>query len=324
MTTGRYDVRGDARSVAERALHVRIDDDAISRWAQSTDPAAIRPIERPAELTFSGPPEETARWILLLDALNFCFWSPAGTTPWQVEHAGRRWHRYYALVACLHRAVAADRTWLEPQRWAAVTAEQVAELFAGQGRIPMLADRVRIMRETGRVTLERYDSRCMAILERAEFDAVQIACDLADAFSSFRDIHDYNGSNVAILKRAQIFAADIAVAMPQVDGPSLGHLSNLTAFADYRLPQVLRHLDVLRLAPAFEADIENGKHIAPSSEREIELRVCTIEAVERMVSSLRNRRGADVPAWMLDEYLWERSHDPDVRLKHHLTLTWFY
>ncbi len=318
-----FDVRADAAYVAEHAALVHIDAAAILAWSQRVDLSAIKPNQRPAELRFTGSPAEFAAWMLLLDSLNFCFWTSEGRL-WEVEYRGRTWQRYYALVACLHRAVADDRGWLAPQRWAALSTEQASRLFAGRGAIPMLEERVRILNEIGRTTVECFAGEPMRIVEDARFDAARIAGTLANAFASFRDVHDYNGRSVAILKRAQIFAADLAEAWAGVQGPKILHLEALTAFADYRIPQVLRQLGVLRLAPGLEAQIEAGAAIISSSPAEIELRACAIHAVERMVTALASQRQASIPAWIVDEYLWEQSHHPEVMLQHHRTVTAFY
>ena len=319
----RYDVRGDCQKVSEQAERVLIDPEAIARWAAEVDPGAIRPAPRPPELCVTGTPAELARWVLLLDCLNFCFWT-TDEVPWTIEHAGRSWRRYSALVAALHRAVSRDRGWLEPARWASATSREVEDLFAGRGRIPLLAERVGILNETGKVAIERFDGEPIHLVESARFDAAAIAAHVADAFNSFRDVHLYKGRPVAILKRAQIFAADLAHAWADLGGPGVVGLASLTAFADYRIPQMLRHLGVLILDRDFEARIEARQRIEPSSREEIELRACSIWAVEEMVRALQAQRGVSIRSWLLDEYLWDRSHDPQVRLEHHRTVTFYY
>ncbi|MBI4580504.1 MAG: hypothetical protein HY718_12425 [Planctomycetes bacterium] len=318
-----YDVRADTQFVARRARRVRVDGHAILAWTRAVDPAAIRPVVRPAELTFRGSIEELVRWTLLLDSLNFCFWTSDGQ-PWEVEYAGRTWGRYYALVASLHRAVHRDPSWLDPGRWTRARIEEVGRLFAGRGCIPMLARRVEILNEIGRTVVQQFGGKPVRLAEQAGFDAVRIACGLADVFESFRDVHAYDGRRIAILKRAQIFAADLAVALEATEGPRVINLESLTAFADYRVPQILRHLGILALDPGLERSIEAGEWVPASSEAEIEIRCCSIWAVQRMVEALRIEREAHKPAWMLDEYLWEQSHRPEVTVQHHRTLTSFY
>lgn len=308
--------------VSQRARWVRIDPAAIEAWADRVNPADIKPAPRPTELQIVGEAERTGRWVLLVDCLNFCFWCEG--EPWQIDYQGRSWGRYMALVAALHRAIGQDERWLTPEHWASVEHAEVERIFAGRGRLPMMEDRTRIIQATGRTLLERYGGRVMAMVEAAQFDAGQIAARIACDFEDFRDMPDYDGRQVPILKRAQIFASDLAATWRDTGGPTIQNVDSLTAFADYRLPQLLRHWHMIRLEPELEQRIEAGSILAAGSEEEIELRACTVWAVELMVQALQRRRNLKLPSWLVDEYLWDHSHDPDVTVKHHYTLTWYY
>ena len=64
-------------------------------------------------------------------------------------------------------------------------------------------------------------------------------------------VHDrYQGSLIHFYKRAQILVADLWAAFGCQTSSDNGHfasfvdISRLTMFADYRVPQILRHLDV--------------------------------------------------------------------------------
>lgn len=320
---GPRDVRTAAEYVARTAQRVHINTAAIDAWAEAVDPARIQPAPRPAELRFQGSPDEIARWVLLLDALNFCFWSDA-EPGWSIDYRGRTWSRYGALVAALHRAVAEDRRWLQPDRWADATADDLERLFAGGGRIPLLEERRRILNETGCVALDRWHGEPIRLAEEAQFDASRLVFLVVESFPSFRDVPTYGGVPTPLLKRAQILAADLAETWGASGGPAMDGLASLTAFADYRIPQVLRHLHILRLESALEAAIEARQLVERSSPEEVEIRACSIHAVELMCRALGSRKHAAVPAWRLDEYLWARSHDADVAVQHHRTLSSCY
>ena len=228
------------------------------------------------------------------------------------------------MAAGIHRAVNADRSWLDAERWQGATLADVEHIFSGTGRIPMLEARVRILNETGDVLIRKWAGQAGRIAEAAEFQAHCIAELLARDFPSFCDAADHHGRPVAILKRAQIFATNLAEAFARVGGPMIHGLEKLTAFADYRIPQALRHLCVLRLESQLAARIESKQLIPAGSAEEVELRACTVHAVELMTRAVHERHGTAVPAWKMDEFLWHHSHDPEVSVEHHRTLTWFY
>lgn len=94
--------------------------------------------------------------------------------------------------------------------------------------------------------LARFGGRASNLVHAARQSAVELVSLLAGNFPGFRDHAIYRGQQVFFYKRAQIFAADIYGAF---DGRGLGKfkdIAELTMFADYRVPVVLRKLGVLR------------------------------------------------------------------------------
>src|SRR5579872_6821304 len=49
--------------------------------------------------------ERTVNWLLLLDALNFCFWAEKEQPRWTIDYRGERLNGYWAEAAALKRAV---------------------------------------------------------------------------------------------------------------------------------------------------------------------------------------------------------------------------
>ena len=59
-------------------------------------------------------------------------------------------------------------------------------------------------------------------------------------------------------------------------------LHKLTMFADYRVPQILRSVGVLEYSTELSEKIDNYVEIIHGSLEEVELRACTIIAVEKL------------------------------------------
>jgi hypothetical protein len=311
------DVLESAEHVVGRAQSARVDEGAAKAWATGRGPADFPTPEHPAELAFDGDREASARVCLLLTSLNFCFW---GERPWSVEYRGRTWTRTYAMFAGVLRAIKQDPAWLTARRWARADEAAVGDVFRGVGQIPLLAERRAVLNETGQVLEEQFGGRLQRAVDQADSDAPSLAYLLAEFFPSFRDVADYGGRPVAFLKRAQLCAADLHRMWQRGGGDGLQGLDRLTAFADYRLPQYLRHVGILELAPELAARIQRHEEIPAGSREEIELRAATIWATE----IIRREMNGAVPAWRIDFVLWKRSHDPDVTIEHHRTRTVFY
>lgn len=305
------------------ARHVTIHPDVVGSFARRLATEGIQAADD--DLVYRGSRSAVANFILLTDALNFCFWSDA---PWEVEYAGRPWTRTLAMVAGVRRGVDADPAWLTAGRWAAATAADVAGLFAGRGTIPLPELRLSILRETGRILRDRHGGEFTRAVEAAGGDATALADLLAAQFPSFADSTDHPTGHVPFLKRAQICAADLHRAWAAQDHGGLAGLGHLTVFADYRLPQLFRHEGLLTPSPDLAGRIDRGEHIPPGCAQEVEIRAATIVLGDLIVARLRECgvRGVDGPiaAYELDYELWRRAREPEVTAPHHRTETHFY
>ncbi len=305
------------RSVVEQANHVRIDDAAIHRWARNVSADDLRPVHHVLPAQLPGSREELANLVLLLDALNFCFWSPNPiTTAWR----GQTYHRFEAMFVSLLITARHDPQWFDAQYWVDAPSQALRDALHDKGELLMLDERERIIRETGRTLVDRFDGQFANAVDSVNYKAWPLAVLLMTNFESFRDVAEYRGRPVYILKRAQICALDLSIAWETHGHAALAGTEELTAFADYRVPQALRHLEILKLTPDLAAAIDSGREIEKDSEQEIELRSASIHAVERMRAAAADA-GAAVPAWQVDWYLWGLSHSADIAANHHCTRT---
>jgi hypothetical protein len=279
------------------------------------------------ELHYVDGTERTLNWLLLLDALNFCFWAFPGETRWRVEWRGEMVDGYNALAASLSRAMEEGL----PLHDAAYLADMDEETLAGvlhpapgAAPIPLFDERLENAREVGRVLLERYDGQFANAREAAGRDAVSLALLLARDFSSFTDVANWNGQRIPFLKRAQIAVADVYTAFGGSGLGAITRLDHLTAFADYKLPQLLRFQGVMVYAPELAAQVDAYQEIAAGSASEVEIRAATIWAVELMRRALA-RNGVIRSASEIDYRLWSESqtHTPDMR-PYHRTRTIYY
>jgi hypothetical protein len=308
------------RFVVEQSSHVTIDDAAIDRWAEQVRPEALAPSGHELLAELPGDRAQLANLVLLIDALNFCFWSD---DPIRFEWRGRICERFNAMLVSLLLAARADASWFEPTFWLEVSEEELRSTLSGRGRLLLMEERLAIVRETARVLLERFDGRFLHAVESVNERAWPLAVLLLTQFDSFADVARYRGQPVYFLKRAQICALDLSFAWQTHGHGALSGLDELTAFADYRVPQALRHLGILRYRPELSARVEGAHELESGSEEEVEIRAACIHAVDRMARSLAGR-GKSVPVWRIDGHLWELSHQSDVRGRHHRTRSVYY
>ena len=306
--------------VVQQGRHVTIDDAVIARWAEQVPWSALDPRGHDLVVHLPGSQAELSNLILLIDALNFCFWSPE---PIQITWREKVYRRFEAMFVSLMLAAKFDRQWFDPQYWLRVSREEIRQVLGGSGQLLMLDEREQIIRETGRVLLDRFDGQFLYAIESVNKRAWPLAVLLMTNFDSFRDVSAYRGCPVFFMKRAQICALDISLAWEAQAYGALSGLEELTAFADYRVPQALRHLGILRVSPDLAATIDGEQELAKDSEEEVEIRAATLHAVERMKAAAE-KAGKPAQSWQVDWYLWALGRGEEIRVNHHRTRTVFY
>ncbi|HYH13415.1 MAG TPA: queuosine salvage family protein, partial [Thermomicrobiales bacterium] len=275
---------------------------------------------------------DTAGWVVVLDTLNFCFWAQ-GDDPdvrWRVTWRGVTHNGYDALAAALHRAVVDDGLAIWDGDWLrALTEADVRRLLRGDDGcppIPLLEDRLTNLRELGAV-LEGGHAGDLVV--GAEGSAIRLVRSVVEQLPSFRDVSRWvrpGGEEIEVpfLKRAQILAADLAGALTGTELAIAEGIGELTAFADYKVPQVLRQLGALRYAPELDDRIHRLERIPAGSPEEVAIRAATVQACDRLVEEIR-RLGWETTASELDWRLWTLGQAlPDDTEPYHRTVTISY
>lgn len=302
-------VRSTTAEVMRLARHVHIDPVALDRLAHELASAQRRPAEWDDVHHFRDGGPLTVQYLLVLDALNFCFW-PA--PEWD----------YNRLALAIKRATEQDPAWLEARALRTLTGEELAERLGGE--LPLHDERVRLLREVGSVLEDRWDGQAAALVEAAKRSAASLVALLTAELPGFRDHAVYEGRQVFFYKRAQIFAGDLWGSFAGQEWGAFDDIGDLTMFADYRVPQLLRDQGVLRYGPRLAVAVDTGRPLPAGSDYEIEIRAATIQAVE----SLRERLdglGHPMSSVTLDWLLWQEGESRQRELKpHHRTLTIYY
>ncbi|HET9662060.1 MAG TPA: queuosine salvage family protein [Thermomicrobiales bacterium] len=306
---------------------MRIDPAAVERTAGLLAGATLEPPEWEAGLHFRDGSWRTAAWVLVLDAQNFCFWSwaGAGDARWTVDYDGQRYDGYWALAAALRRAVDRGQPLWDADYLLSVSDAELAAVFEpaepGGAPIPMLERRVAHFREVGTGLREQPIEE---LIGGAHGSAVALVEGVRHRFPSFDDVTWVDGREVRFLKRAQILIGDLHGAF---EGQGLGAFSDLdelTAFADYKVPQVLRRFGVLQYAPELEAALREQRLIPANSRWELEIRAGTIWACE-LIRQRLVEQGIALRAFEIDWALWLTGQSlPPGSEPYHRTPTIFY
>ena len=312
-------VRTACAEVARRSRHVRLVEERVAPYAASLPLEEIAAPTLDPRFHYLGEPEATLAFVLVLDAINF----GSGYFPHLRKRPGMS--GYFTVASALKDRferhgpfTASDLTRL--------TAEGCAELL-GQGLGGPVADLMglaaRALNDLGRFLLDRFEGRFAGPVEAAERSAARLV-ELLGEMPFYRDIQRYDDLVVPLYKRAQLTAADLALAFAGTGWGRFDDLDRLTIFADNLVPHVLRLDGVLEYEPALVDRIEAEELIPAGSPEEIEIRAVAVHAVERIGDALR-ASGAAVTSMQLDYLLWNRGQQPAYKARpRHRTRTVFY
>jgi hypothetical protein len=319
-----FEVLETVKNVVESSRYVQIDREALKKFSHELAARGIPTPAWDADHHFKGSDEETVAYLLVVDAVNFCFWPPAGEQKWEISYKGRRYSGYYGLAVSIKKALGSHIPLTEPSFLASLTLEELKKMFAGTGVLQLEKQRLRNLREMGRVLLDRHGGRASELVAAAEGSALKLVRKLAADFSSFRDQATYGGQKIFFYKRAQLFASDLHGALGGKGLGSFSDMEELTAFADYKLPQVLRHVGALTYSRGLAEKVDLMTPLEPESEEEIEIRANTVWAVELICQEMK-RLGKEARASEIDWLLWNLGQDDEFRAKpYHRTVTMFY
>ncbi len=315
------------RPLIELARAVSIDPDAVQQTAALLAETKLDAPEWETGIHFRDGSWRTAAWVLVLDAQNFCFWSWAGDRDerWTVEYEGERHDGYWGLVAALRKAVDRGQPLWDADYLLTAPDTELAAIFApaepGGVPIPQLERRVAHFREVGNGLRELPIEE---LIGAADGSAVALVESVRQRFPSFDDITMVAGQEARFLKRAQILIADLHGAFEGTGFGRFDDLHELTAFADYKVPQVLRRFGVLRYTADLEAALETKQLIPANSRWELEIRAGTIWACELIRQTLVEL-GTPLRAFEVDWALWlTGQHLPPGTEPYHRTPTIFY
>ena len=284
------EVRRHCAAIAESARWVRIDTTA------SLEAGGVAGLDD--ELHFlEAPLEDRARYVLVLDAVNFgSGWFPTlrvdeaesatnAITRRLTDHARRR-----------------GGTWTAAEL-RALDVRQLAAVLEQDPGHDLMGLYTRALNQMGSWLGDRDALEVVT----AAGSAQAFATALATGMPFFDDPGFY--------KRAQITANDVVLA----GVAEFADVDRLTVFADNVLPHVLRTDGVLVYAPELAAMVDAGLELPVGGEMEREIRACTVHACELLARRL------DVPPRTLDNWLWNRGLEaPYSHARPHLTRTVFY
>ncbi|KAK4393458.1 Queuosine salvage protein [Sesamum angolense] len=275
-------VRATSAWVASHSSHVTVDSSGVEKVAERMKDS-IPKVEWDFEgIHYFDDGPLTVQYLFVLDALNFCFWPDKEMT-------------YDHLAAGLKEVLQNDKSAFDADRLQKYTGPELRKLLKWPRPLPLEEERVRLMHEVGFELERSFDGKASKLVESCEKSAAKLVALITSHFPGFRDHTVYKGHQIFLYKRAQIFAADLWGAFKGQGYGEFNDIESVTMFADYIVPAVLQQLGVLKFSPSLANMIESNREISSGSEEEVELRACSVHAVEEIRELINRKSGKQVP-----------------------------
>ena len=128
--------------------------------------------------------------MFVIDLLNFSFWNDE---PYHVLYEGNRYTGYWSLCAAINRALKKGISITTPAYYAQASEEELRSVFeTEEGQIPMVDERVRILKEAGQILMVKFNGSVTKMIESAEGLAQKFIELLYCNFHSFFDVSWYH------------------------------------------------------------------------------------------------------------------------------------
>lgn len=245
----------------------------------------------------------------------------AGASPGAIKHETGT----TALASALCRAVEEGSPLWDPAYLQRLTHTETAHLLRpdeGSPEIPLLQERHRHLIELGEGLA---GDSAAELVRAAKGSGVALIGEVLQRFPSFRDVAIADdGRLIRYHKRAQILIADLVGALAGTDLGGFEDLADLTAFADDKVPQVMRQVGVLRYSDEAAVLLRSRTLIPAGSRLELEIWAATIWGCELIRQKLAGA-GIGMHAYEIDWLLWSAGQELSRTVEpYHQTLTPFY
>ena len=264
--------------------------------------------------------EEKLMFSVVFNALSFSYW---GNPYWNVEYKGVLHTRgSWSLVASIFRSIDEGHSLLDPYILKSIDKLQLGNSLRGNTEIPLLSERVNILNKIGNVIVQSYNGKFSNFMIMHNFDAIELQESIINKFEpAFTDSYNFKGKTVYFNKRAQAMVESIYSIFEGRKYGDIKNIEELTALADYIIPNLLRSLNVLEYSKELTNLIDSKTLLEKGSNYEIEIRAATVWVVELIKLKLASVR-IFCKAQSINDYLWTIGRD--VKTPFHLVRTIAY
>ncbi len=237
--------------------------------------------------------DKIINFLLIFESIDYCFW---GQPKWTINTIEGEKDGSEALLYALLNYVKK----LNKIDFTNVSFEEFSDILKGNADIPFLQERYNTVVAICNVVNKKMKGNFYNYIKDINKDT-ELFNIIINNFKDFCDEREYNGNKIYFYKLAQLLTSDILHIKELINATKVDY-SNLVGCADYKIPQTLRALGILKYNNELSKIIDNKQLISENSKYEVEIRANTIAVINYISSKLENCCSIDI-----NDYLFVSS-----------------
>ena len=306
------EILNTATNVVKKNKHVKIKEEEITKlinnWncEESTHWLSKNPLG-----LLDNSVEDIVNFLLILGSIVYSF---LGSPKWTITtEENEKIDGSFALIYVLLK-LQKEKGHLD---FTKITYAEFKQALDGNTEIPLIKERYFTVYEISKIVNEKMKGNFYKYTINKTND-IELFNLIVDNFPSFKDIRTYEGKTIYFYKLAQLVVSDILHIRKLKENIDVDY-SHLVGCADYKIPQVLRELNILVYSEELAKIIDSKTEIEENSIYEVEIRASMIVVIDKIKKALKNKM------WAMDinDMIWSLSQNEVKNAKpyHHTRTT---
>jgi hypothetical protein len=246
--------------------------------------------------------EDKVNLLFIFSCINFAFWIH-GKDNKQNKTFGMA--RSGILLESIFELFFKKRTQPLGTAMSEISLNEFNSALNSRINISLMNERWHNVREAGLILIYKYNHSYNNVLKEAYYDVSKALSLTIKNFPSFDDRALFQGKEIEFHKRAQVLLGSISKITKNT--LTLVNVDKLLGGADYRIPQLLRHLKILEYSEPLARKVDDEELLLSGSNEEIEIRACTLWVIHLMRNMYNRYFKEKINPIELDGYLWRFS-----------------
>lgn len=229
--------------------------------------------------------ETIVNFLLVFEAIDYSFW---GSPKWSIETKDGTKDGSDALLYAMLMYVKEN----ESTDFSNVSFDEFKQILQGNVEIPFLKERYETIVKISKIVNQKMNGSFYQYVKDVTYDENLFEI-IVTNFESFKDERIYDGHTIYFYKLAQLLTSDILHVREHLEKINVDY-SHLKGCADYKIPCVLRALDIINYKDELSSIVDSKKEIDISSMYEVEIRASQIVVIDYIKSKLANVAAIDI------------------------------